>query len=309
MYLKGPAKRLSAAQSSKPKNNPVMHPRPQAGLNYEPIPARAGIGLRSPHYQQLLTETPDIGWLEAHAENYFGAGGQPLYFLEQLRGHYPLSLHGVGLSPGSAEPLNKTHLRKLKTIIDRFQPSLVSEHLCWNAIGGTHLNDLLPLPYTEEALAHISARLSHIQEYLGRQILIENLSSYLQFKHSTIPEWEFINETAKRSGCGILLDVNNIYVNACNHGFDSQNYLTAIDTRHVQEIHLAGFDEREKILIDTHSKRVDAAVWDLYRKAIDRFGATPTLIEWDTDIPALSVLLDEARKAEAILEAQHAAVA
>lgn len=282
---------------------------PQGGMAHDSIPARAGIGLRAPHYQALLDQKPAIGWLEAHAENYFGDGGQPLYYLERLREHYPLSLHGVGLSPGSTDPLNTTHLKKLKRVCDRFQPALVSEHLCWNAINGTHLNDLLPLPYTEEALAHVSERITQIQDHLGRQILIENLSSYLQFKHSTIPEWEFLNEVANGSGCGILLDVNNIYVNARNHDFNAHAYLNAVDTKHVQEIHLAGFDEREQILIDTHGKRVDAAVWDLYRKTIDRFGPTPTLIEWDTDIPALSVLLDEARKAETILEAQHAAVA
>lgn len=275
----------------------------------EPIPASAGIGLRSVHYRQMLELLPQVGWLEAHSENYFGDGGQPLHFLERLREHYPLSLHGVGLSAGSVDPLCREHLSKLKRVCDRFQPGLVSEHLCWNTVGGRHVNDLLPLPYTEEALTHVSGRIADIQEFLGRQILIENLSAYLQFEHSTIPEWEFVNEVARRSGCGILLDVNNIYVNACNHDFDPDVYLAAIAPEKVGEIHLAGFDRHEQILIDTHGAPVCPAVWDLYRSALQRLGPKPALIEWDTDIPALEVLLKEASTAQAILEGCHALVA
>lgn len=271
-----------------------------------PIPARAGIGLRAPHYRELLDTLPAVGWLEVHSENYFGEGGQPLHYLEQARSHYPLSLHGVGLSLGSTDELNRTHLGKLKRLAERFEPALVSEHLCWCSAGGRYLNDLLPLPYTEEALALVSRHIDEAQTFLGRRILVENVSSYLQFAHSTLPEWEFLAEAAARSGCGILLDVNNIYVSAVNHGFDADCYLESIPAEVVGEIHLAGFDSNGECLIDTHGKPVADEVWALYRRAVRRFGRVPTLIEWDTDIPPLAVLLDEASKADAILtEADH----
>jgi uncharacterized protein (UPF0276 family) len=264
-------------------------------------PARAGIGLRAPHYRELLDSRPDIGWLEVHSENYFG-GGRPLWFLEQLRAHYPISLHGVGMALGSATRLDAEHLRRLKFLIARIEPGLVSEHLCWGAVEGRHLNDLLPLPYTEEALAHVCGHILQAQEFLGRRILIENISSYIRWKHDTIPEWEFVAEVARRTGCGILLDVNNIYVSAFNHGFDARVYLAAIPAERVEEIHLAGFDEGEACLIDTHGRRVSEPVWQLYRETIAWLGPRPTLIEWDTDIPALGVLLEEAATAQSILE-------
>jgi len=270
------------------------------------VPARAGIGLRAQHYTDVLETRPGIAWLEVHSENYFGAGGQPHYFLEQFRARYPLSLHGVGLSLGSTDALDYAHLGKLKTLIARYQPGLVSEHLCWGSVGGRHLNDLLPLPYTEEALCHVCERICWTQDFLGRQILIENVSSYIQFAQSTIPEWEFVAAVARATGCGILLDVNNIYVNAVNHKFDPLRYLEAIPVETVQEIHLAGFDSNGECLVDTHGKPVCDAVWALYREALERFGKIPTLIEWDTDIPELSVLLEEARKADAILEENRA---
>jgi len=270
------------------------------------VPARAGIGLRAQHYTDVLETRPGIAWLEVHSENYFGAGGQPHYFLEQFRARYPLSLHGVGLSLGSTDALDYAHLGKLKTLIARYQPGLVSEHLCWGSVGGRHLNDLLPLPYTEEALCHVCERICWTQDFLGRQILIENVSSYIQFAQSTIPEWEFVAAVARATGCGILLDVNNIYVNAVNHRFDPLRYLEAIPVETVQEIHLAGFDSNGECLVDTHGKPVCDAVWALYREALERFGKIPTLIEWDTDIPELSVLLEEARKADAILEENRA---
>jgi uncharacterized protein len=269
------------------------------------IPAKAGIGLRAQHYRELLDTLPGIGWLEAHSENYFGAGGPPLYFLEQLRSRYPLSLHGVGLSLGSTDSLNLDHLGKLKSLIKRFEPDLVSEHLVWSSVAGRYLNDLLPLPYTEQALQHVCERIAATQEFLGRQILVENVSSYLQFEASDIPEWEFLAEVYLRTGCGILLDVNNIYVNSVNHRFDALDYLQAVPVEAVQEIHLAGFEHYDDILIDTHGKPVYPQVWDLYRQAVHRFGRVPTLIEWDTNIPDLSVLLGEARKADAILEERY----
>jgi uncharacterized protein len=271
-----------------------------------PIPVEAGIGLRAPHYRELLERRPPIGWLEAHSENYFGEGGPPLHYLEQLRAFYPLSLHGVGLSLGSTDPLNMAHLNSLKALIARFEPGLVSEHLSWSSVGGRYLNDLLPLPYTEEALSHISQRIARVQDYLGRQILVENVSSYLQYEESRIPEWEFLTEVAECTGCGILLDVNNIYVSATNHGFDARTYLRAMPANLIQEIHLAGFSvnrfEDGEMLIDTHSRPVARDVWTLYREAVDLYGPLPTLIEWDADVPPLAVLLNEAAQAGRIMD-------
>jgi uncharacterized protein (UPF0276 family) len=276
----------------------------------QPIPARAGIGLRAEHYREVLETRPAVGWLEVHSENYFGEGGRPLAFLEAIRAHYPLSLHGVGLSLGSTDELRRSHLASLKELIDRFQPGLVSEHLSWSSIGGRYLNDLLPLPYTEEALAHVVARIARVQEYLGRRILVENVSRYLDYKHTTIAEWDFLAAVARQSDCGILLDVNNIYVNAVNHGFDALTYLRAIPRDLVQEIHLAGFTvnrfEGGEIIIDSHNRPVADAVWALYREAIHRFGPQPTLIEWDTELPALAVLIAEAQQADAIMEHKRA---
>ena len=274
------------------------------------IPGCAGIGLRAPHYREILETLPDLGWLEVHSENYFGEGGQPLYYLEQIRKHYPLSVHGVGLSLGSVDPLSQDHLEKLKALIARFEPGLVSEHLSWSSFGGRFANDLLPLPYTEESLRHMCKRVAYVQDFLGRQILIENVSSYLQFRNSTIPEWEFVSEIASTTGCGILLDINNIFVNASNHGFDPVIYLEAIPASAIKEIHLAGFDTNGQCLIDTHGKPVVEEVWSLYRHSVRCLGRVPTLIEWDTDIPPLNVLIGEARKAGAILqERQNAIVA
>lgn len=278
-----------------------------------PVPARAGIGLRAEHYAAVLEDRPPVGWLEVHNENYFGAGGKPLDYLERIRAHYPLSLHGVGLSIGSTDPLDRRHLAKLKDLMRRFEPALVSEHLSWSSVGGRYLNDLLPLPYTEEALYHMIARVAQVQDALGRPILIENPSSYLQYVESAIPEWEFLVELAERTGCGVLLDVNNIYVSARNHGFDASAYLRAIPRHLVREIHLAGFTVNRfdggEILVDTHDRPVWPAVWALYRQAVQRFGQIPTLIEWDTDLPELAVLVDEARRADAILEERHARAA
>ncbi len=279
----------------------------------QPIPAQAGIGLRGQHYRAVLETRPPVGWFEVHSENYFGGGGRPLYFLERIRADYPLSLHGVGLSLGSTDPLNLAHLRRLKDLVARFEPTFVSEHLSWSSVGGRYLNDLLPLPYSAEALVHIVERIGRVQEYLGRQILVENISRYLSYEHSTLPEWEFVAEAARRSGCRILLDINNIYVNAVNHGFDERAYVDAIPRELVQEIHLAGFTrnrfEDGEIIIDSHNRPVADPVWALYRHALERLGPQPTLIEWDSDLPALTVLVEEARKADALLEAQYARAA
>jgi uncharacterized protein (UPF0276 family) len=279
---------------------------PRFSLTGKPDPARAGIGLRAPHYREILASPPRVSFLEVHSENFFGAGGQPQRYLERFRAEYPLSLHGVGLSLGSADPLDEAHLGRLAQLVSRFEPALVSEHLCWSSIGSCHANDLLPLPYTAESLAHVVARVGAVQDRLVRTILVENVSTYLEFAQSDIPECEFVAEVARRSGCAILLDVNNIHVNAVNHGFDAHAWLEAIAPGTVGEIHLAGFEVTPDGLIDTHGARVSPEVWDLYGAAIARFGPIPTLVEWDTDIPALSVLVGEAELANAVL-AGHAA--
>lgn len=286
-----------------------MQRRAVRSFSPRPVPPRAGIGLRAEHYQAVLDQRPQVAWFEVHPENYFGAGGEPLRVLEAVRERYPLSLHGVGLSIGSTDPLDADHLARLKALIQRFQPGLVSEHLSWSSVNGQYFNDLLPLPYTEECLAHVSARVRQVQDYLGRPLLLENPSTYLQFADSVIPEAVFLAELAARTGCGILLDVNNVYVQARNHGLDAHAYLDAIPAGHVHEVHLAGHTERVfddgRLLIDTHDQPVSEAVWRLYRRLIERIGPRPTLIEWDSALPALSVLQAEAARAEAVLEDAH----
>ena len=262
---------------------------------------RVGIGLRTPHYQAIIASRPNVAFLEVHSENFFGDGGQPLKYLARFREDYAISTHGVGLSLGSTDTLDREHLRKLKRLVDWIEPALVSEHLCWVGVNGRFLNDLLPMPYTPESLAHVVDRIGEVQDYLRRDIMIENVSSYLEFTESTIPEWEFMREISRRSGCKILLDVNNIYVNATNHDFDAKNYLDAIALGSVGEIHLAGFEDAGDVLIDTHGATVSDAVWCLYEYALARFGNVPTLIEWDTDIPELAILIGEAAKANRIL--------
>jgi uncharacterized protein len=269
-----------------------------------PITGNAGIGLRAPHYQSILATKPDVGFLEVHSENFFGDGGQPHRYLHAFRELYPISLHGVGLSLGSADEINSAHLEKLKRLADAIEPALISEHLCWVGVNGRFLNDLLPLPYTSESLQHVVSRIDQVQDFLGRRISVENVSSYLEFVDSDIPEWQFVQEVADRAGCGILLDVNNIYVNATNHGFDAKTYIDAITPGSVTEIHLAGFQDTGEILIDTHGATVSDAVWALYEYAISRLGPAPTLIEWDTNLPTLEVLLGEAKHADALLKMQ-----
>ncbi|MCX7172880.1 MAG: DUF692 domain-containing protein [Proteobacteria bacterium] len=272
-----------------------MHPSGNAGGQ---LPVRAGIGLREPHHRQVLEDLPAIGWLEVHSENFFGPGGEPLRILEAVRRHYPLSLHGVGMSLGSSDELSERHLDKLKTLVERIEPAAISEHLCWSSVDGRFLNDLLPLPYTEEALSHIGARIARMQDVLGRTIMIENVSSYVRFAGAAYPEWEFLAELSRRTGCKILLDVNNIHVSAFNHGFDAMAYLRGIPRDAVGEIHLAGYSEVDDFLVDTHSRPVQDVVWRLYAEALRRFGPVATLIEWDNDIPTLDILLAEADKAD-----------
>ncbi len=278
-----------------------------------PAGSQAGIGLRAQHHREIIERRPQIGWLEAHSENYFAQGGPQREVLVKIREHYALSFHGVGLSIGSTDPVDRAHLHELSRLIRDFEPMLVSEHLSWSSAGGRFLNDLLPMPYTEEALNHMAARVREVQDALGRQILIENVSSYLQFNASSLSEWDFIAALTRESGCGVLLDVNNIYVSAMNHGFDPLTYLNAIPRSSVREIHLAGHTVNlvgsREIRIDTHGSQVCEPVWALYQAALRRFGRVPTLIEWDTDIPTLDVLVAEAAKADRLAEASHAVAA
>ncbi|MCP5471660.1 MAG: DUF692 domain-containing protein [Sinobacteraceae bacterium] len=273
----------------------------------------AGIGLRAPHHEALLAQRPVVGWLEAHAENYFPQGGAQPAILERLRADYPLALHGVGLGLGSTTPLDLAHVARLRQLIARFEPMLVSEHLCWGAVDDGHLNDLLPLPYTEEALRHVVARVDELQQRLQRRVLVENLSSYLQFAESTLDEWEFLAALAERSGCGLLLDVNNVYVSACNHGFDAHHFIASLPAAAIGEIHLAGHDverlDGREIRIDTHAHEVCDEVWSLYRFALEHVGQVPTLIEWDTKLPPLEVLVAEALRADAVARSARASVA
>ncbi len=261
-----------------------------------PIPARAGIGLRSAHHVDVVDRRPPVGWVEAHTENYFHDGGPHLRALERVREHYPLSLHGVGLGLGSVAPLDRDHLARVRRAIERFEPALVSEHACWGHSGGEHFNDLLPLPYTEEAVEHLASRVREVQDALGRQILVENLSSYFAYTASSLSEWEFLAAVVERSGCGLLLDVNNVYVNSVNLGLDAARFIASLAGHRRNRV-----ADRE-LLIDDHGSAVCDDVWALCQQAIARLGPVPTLIEWDTDVPSLDVLVAEARKADGYLE-------
>lgn len=288
---------------------------PTTAMHASLIPAKAGIGLRFQHHQTVLDTRPDVAWMEVHTENYMG-GGTPLRYLDAIRRDVPISLHGVGLSLGSADGLDQAHLERIRQVAERIEPGLMSEHIAWSVVGGTYLADLLPLPMTEEALAIVCRHVDQTQTHLKRRILVENPSTYVTFCHSTIPEWEFITAVAERTGCGILCDVNNIYVSAHNHGWDASVYLAALPPAAIGEIHLAGHSVRpladgRTLRIDDHGSRVIADVWTLYEEALARFGHVPTLIEWDNDVPPLEVLVEEARHAgklmtSAAIEAEHA---
>jgi uncharacterized protein (UPF0276 family) len=262
--------------------------------------AQVGIGLRAAHYAEIAERLPPLAFLEVHSENYFGDGGSALAWLERLRAHYPVSLHGVGLSLGSADPLDERHLSRLAALAARVEPMLVSEHLSWSSIGGHHANDLLPLPFTQEALDHVVDRIGATQDRLGRRILVENVSTYARLPDSRIPEAEFVAQVVRRSGCGLLLDVNNVFVNAGNHGFDPRAYLAALDGTLIGEMHLAGFERADGLLVDTHAAPVADEVWSLYEEAVRRFGARPTAIERDANMPPLDTLLGEAARARKV---------
>jgi uncharacterized protein len=273
--------------------------------NYR-IPPRGGVGLKAEHYRTIIETWPDIGFFEVHAENYMGAGGPPHRYLSAIREHYPLSLHGVGLSIGADRPLDRDHLQRLKQLIERYEPGLFSEHLAWSSHDAGFFNDLLPVPYTAETLARVSEHIDQIQEFLGRQMLLENPSTYLTFTESTYSEIDFIAEVVQRTRCGLLLDVNNVYVASTNQNWDPIAYVDAYPLAHVQEIHLAGHareadDKGRPLLIDTHNRPVDEIVWNLFAHTLARIGPIPTLIEWDADVPPWTTLQQEAERVEAIM--------
>jgi uncharacterized protein len=266
-----------------------------------------GLGLRVDHYEAILAGQPPIDWFEALTENYLVPGGRPLDYLMRIRERYPLAMHGVSLSIGSTAPLDHEYLRQVKALAARVQPAWVSDHLCWTGVAGRNTHDLLPLPYTEEALAKVAERVRTVQDVLGRRILLENVSSYVAFRDSRLTEWEFLSEVAVRADCLILLDVNNIYVSAVNHEFDALEYLDGIPPERVQQIHLAGHENQGDYLVDTHDTEVPDPVWDLYAQAVRRFGAVSTMIERDDHIPPLEELCAELTQARALCERTLAA--
>jgi len=271
------------------------------GVPSGPIPACAGIGLRAIHHDAIVKDRPSVGWIEAHTENYFHEGGAAARALERARADYPLSLHGVGLGLGSVDGIDREHLARVKRAIARFEPVLVSEHACWGHAGGEFFNDLLPLPYTDEAVEFLAHQVGIAQDVLGTRLLIENVSAYVAFEHSRLHEWEFLAAVAAISGCGLLLDVNNVYVSSRNLGLDARAFIEGLPLDSVGEIHLAGHSCNGGVLIDDHGSHVCEEVWQLYACAIARFGALPTLIEWDTNVPALATLVAESNRADQVL--------
>ena len=266
-----------------------------------------GLGLRPEHYPAVLESRPAVDWFEVISENYLVDGGKPLHFLDRIREHYPMVMHGVSLSIGGCDPLDLQYLAALKRLAGRVEPEWLSDHLCWTGIDGRILHDLLPLPYTEEAIAHVAGRVSRVQDYLGRQILLENVSSYVTYTDSQITEWEFLSAIAGRADCHILLDVNNVYVSAHNHGFDPLAYIDGVPPERVRQIHLAGHSHNGSLIIDTHDHPVPDPVWELYAETIARLGPVSTMIERDDDIPPLEVLLAELAQARTLAQCASSA--
>ncbi len=269
-------------------------------MAFSPIDLGHGIGLRTKHFRRFLDERAPVDWVEAISENFMTEGGPPLAVLEKVRREVPVALHGVSLSIGSVDPLSARYLDDLARLVHRIEPAMVTDHLCWGTHRGQYVHDLLPLPYTEESLEHVARRIVQVQERLGRQILLENPSSYVAFKDSTMTEWEFLTALAKRADCGILLDVNNVFVSARNFGFDPLDYLDGIPADRVGQFHLAGHTDKGRYLLDTHDEPVPDAVWGLYRQALRRFGRVAALVEWDDRIPPLEEVVAQSRRAAAI---------
>jgi len=262
----------------------------------------AGIGLRSCHFNTIIENQPPVAWFEALSDNYMVDGGGALQCLEAVRQHYPIVLHGVGMSLGSTDPINQDYLKKLKKLITRFEPAWISDHLCWVSVRGHYLHDLLPLPFTKETINHLVQRIQQVQDFLGVRILIENLSSYFEYKQNEMMEWEFINSITEKADCYLLLDINNIYVSAFNHGLDPEETIKQLMPGRVKQFHMAGFADKHNYLFDNHGEMVHQSVWDLYQVALDHFGPIPTLIEWDENIPPFSVLQAEAGKAQELID-------
>lgn len=292
----------------------VQNLQVNTGPSTKPIPARAGVGLKPEHYSDILETRPDIGWFEIHAENYMGAGGPPHHYLGLIREQYPLSVHGVGLSIGGQGPLDEKHLTRLKEVVERYEPGLFSEHLAWSTHDEVFYNDLLPLPYNDATLKVVVEHIDDVQSTVGRKMLLENPATYVQFNDTDMAEIDFLNEIVARTGCGLLLDVNNVYVAGTNHDYSPEAYLDAFPMEHVGEIHLAGHAETKEeggatVLIDAHDRAVLDKVWALYERVVASGVKVPTLIEWDNDVPEWNTLFEEAQKVDRILErgqAQHA---
>ena len=267
---------------------------------------QVGVGLRPPHYAEVLEAPPALALFEVISENFLGlrsgGGGRPLETLERVRARHPLRLHGVSMNLGSVDPLSEAYLDRLRALADRIDPECVSDHVCWTGEGGENLHDLLPLPWTAEALEHVVARVHHAQERLGRPLVLENPSSYVAYAHSTMPEWEFLGELARRTGAGLLLDVNNVFVTARNHGYPPRSFIDGLPAGAVVQYHLSGHDASGALRIDNHDRQVCPEVWDLFRHAVHRLGPRPTIVEWDDRLPPLPTLIDEARRARAVLE-------
>jgi uncharacterized protein (UPF0276 family) len=262
-----------------------------------------GIGLRSCHYPYIEAEYPKVPWFEVLSDNYLNNGGHSLFHLEKIRSSYPVSLHGVGMSLGSTDPLDQTYLQKLKSLIQSIDPIIVSDHLCWTSFSGNYFHELLPLPYTEEAVKHLANRIRQVQDFLGQRIMIENVSTYLNYTHSTLSEWEFLSAVATQADTLILLDINNIYVSAHNNQFNAEDYLKGVPAERVTQFHLAGFEDHGTHLLDTHGTPIQSCVWDLYKQALHHLGPVPTLIERDNNIPDFPELLGEANLAKKIMDA------
>ena len=265
-----------------------------------------GLGLRKEHYQTILQDLPKVDWFEVLSENYLVPGGKALYHLDRVRENYPVVMHGVSLSIGGSDPLNNDYLRQLKMLAGRIEPRWISDHLCWTGVNGVNMHDLLPLPYTEEALAHVVGRIRQVQDFLGRRILIENVSSYLTYVDSALSEWEFLTAVSEAADCLLLLDINNVYVSACNHDYDAQAFLNGVPPERVQQFHLAGHSKNGNIIIDTHDAPIVDPVWALYRQAVQRFGRVSTMIERDDNIPELAEVMQELEKARLIAETVYA---